>query len=210
MGYYAPKPERTFTLAPVGLHKAILYGLVDIGTHQNIDPKTKQPKLERQVVLMFELHGRNAPAIDGKPPIYTRRLKFSMHEKANLRKIVEALTGLTYVGNEYGDGIDIEPALGQTCQMQIVESKKANGEEGRQIGSLAPIDPDAPLPVRFNPLVQFSLVGFDAAVFNTLSPYLQKLITESPEFGEVGQVPRPSPDDNNPFDDVPFSDGDGK
>lgn len=200
MPIYAPKPESTFVLAPVGIHKAILYSLVDVGTHTELDMKG-QPKNTRKLIAQFELHGKAAPVIDGKPPIYQRWLTFSMHQKSKLRQIVDAITGVNDPSNIYGDGIDVEAALGGCFQLQLVADKKPDGSETRSIGSVSPVDPDAPTPQRVNQLRKLFLIegAFNAETFASLPEKVRTLIQESPEFAAVTGSPVVSA--NNPVGD---------
>ncbi|MET4294743.1 hypothetical protein ABIB06_006576 [Bradyrhizobium sp. LB8.2] len=181
MNWNAPKPTSTFQLAPIGQHKAILYGLIDVGTQDTKNMKGEDVK-QRQIYAQLELHGKNAPLIDGKPPVFSKRLTFSMHEKATLRAIIEAITNTTHSGNVYGDGIDILPAVGGACLLQLAESKKPDGSEGRKIQAVMPVDPDAPKPERVNPLRTFNLDAFDQTIFEGLPQYMRELIAKSPEY----------------------------
>lgn len=205
---YAPKPQSTFELAPVGQHKAILYGFVDMGTQDTQNMKGEDVK-QRQVLLQFELHGKNAPMVDGKPPMYSKRLTYSMHEKATLRHIVEAITNTTHSNNTYGDGIAIHPAIGGCFMLQLKETDKKDGSKGRAIQAVMPVDPDAPTPERVNPIRVFSLDAFDAQVFESLPQKLQEVIQKSPEYAKAidsvmsGEKPaiQPAVNEAAPFDD---------
>lgn len=211
MNFYAPKPTSNFQLAPAGQHKAILYGLVDVGTQDTKNMKGEDVK-QRQVIAMFELHGKNAPLVDGKPPVYSKRLTFSMHEKASLRAIVEAITGTTHNGNVYGDGIDIMPAIGGACLLQLAETKKPDGSEGRKIQAVMPVDPDAPAPERVNDLRVFSLMdgAYDDSKYQNLPTYMKELIAKSPEYqaangNAIAAVTEAATKGDAPFDDeIPF------
>jgi hypothetical protein len=200
MAIYAPKPESNFVLAPVGIHKAILYSLIDVGTHEEKDMKGN-PKMTRKLIAQFELHGKAAPLIDGKPPVYQRWLTFSMHEKSKLRQIVDAITGQNDPSNTYGDGIDVEAALGGCFQLQLVADKKPDGGETRKIGSVSPVDPDAPMPVRVNPLRKLFLMDgeFNAELYASLPEKLRAMIEKSPEFAALTGSPRVN--EAAPFDD---------
>lgn len=215
MNWNAPKPANNFQLAPVGQHKAILYGLIDVGTQDTKNMKGEDVK-QRQIHMQLELHGKNAPLVDGKPPVYSKRLTFSMHEKATLRAIIEAITGTTHSGNVYGDGIDILPAVGGCCMLQLAEAKRPDGSDSRKIQAVMPVDPDAPKPERVNPLRVFNLNEFDQTIFEGLPQFLKELIAKSPEYQslngdaidaaqkEIAAGAKPAVGDA-PFDDeIPF------
>jgi hypothetical protein len=200
---YAPKPQSTFTPAPAGQHKAILYGFIDIGTQPTTD-RDGNAIQQRQVILQFELHGSKAPLVDGKPPAWQKYFKFSMHEKATLRKVVEALTDTVHHNNVYGDGINAAEALGKCCTLQLVEAKKQDGSTTTKMGGILPLDAELTKPEQVNPTRFFSLDAFNPEVFETFPQKLQETIMRSPEYaaavkGVLAAV-TDAVDENFPFD----------
>lgn len=151
---------------------------------------------------------KNAPHVDGKPPVFSKRLTFSMHEKATLRAVVEAITNTTHSGNVYGDGIDLMPAIGGACLLQLTENKKPDGSEGRKIQAVMPVDPDAPKPERVNPIRTFNLDAYDDTIYQGLPQFLKDLIAKSPEYqaanGNAIEAAMPGINPDAPFDDIPY------
>jgi hypothetical protein len=77
-----------FEITPAGLHPAVCYGAVDCGTHQEVF--AGEPKDRHIMFLLFELPTLTIE-IQGetKPRGISQKYTKSMHQKANLRIMLE-------------------------------------------------------------------------------------------------------------------------
>lgn len=92
--------------------------------------------------------------------------------------------------------------------LQLAETKKPDGSEGRKIQAVMPVDPDAPMPERVNAIRVFSLMDgqFDQTKYEALPQYMKELIAKSPEYAAAtGSSAAPTVKAEAPFnDEIPF------
>ena len=99
--------------APDGQHIAVCCDVQDLGllevTYHN------ETKKQHKIVVWFQLGQMDD---DGNRYLIGQRFTLSMHEKANLRKFLEAWRGKTYTEDEARGGIDIEKMIGVPALIQ--------------------------------------------------------------------------------------------
>jgi hypothetical protein len=204
----APKPTSTFVLPPAAIHNAIIFELIDLGTHEETDAKTGEKYQQRKIAVGFEFHGKNAPLIDNKPHIWHREVAYTMSAKGNLRKCILAATGDT-IDDPYGDGYNILAALGKAFTMQLTAGKTAKGNDKRDITSVMPLMDGVQAPIAFNQTRWLSLEPghFNANTFDHLPEWIKKKVAASPEFAALTSA-KPAPATpaavNGPNDEIPF------
>jgi len=103
-----------FQPCPAGNHIAICTGVVSVGKHENNFNPEKAPKNE--VVLMWTLP--NAVREDGFPFVLTKTYTLSLHEKASLRKDLNAWRGKAFTEQEL-EGFNLLNILEKPCMLQI-------------------------------------------------------------------------------------------
>lgn len=177
---YLPKNEGgNFELTPDGTFVARCYRFIDLGSHdQSYQGESKG--LKRLIMIGFELP--TELMADGRPFSIHKRYTWSMHEKATLRKDLEAWRGAKFNDNDFGPGgFDVRNLLGKTSTISIVHS--VNGENTyANIASIGKAMKGVEVPDAINAPVYFSLEAFDAQVFDTLSDKLKDFIRETPEY----------------------------
>src|SRR4051812_47896517 len=120
---YLPKPSEggSFSLVPAGTYPAVCYRIIDLGTQES--KYMGETKRMHKVLIQWELHDPDTTMDDGRPMIMQQRYTWSMHEKATLRKHLEAWRGKAYADSELGDsGFNIKKLLGVGCYMGVVHN----------------------------------------------------------------------------------------
>lgn len=170
----------SFELCPEGVTVSRCYRIIDLGT-QTWEFKGKQ-KSGRKVIINWETaelatEGDNA----GRPLMVGNKYTVSLHEKAVLRKDLEAWRGRKFTEQEL-QGFDITKLLGAACMLNIVHS-----DDGKyaNIASIMPVPKGMPVPPAVNKPVIFSLSEFDQEVFDSLSDGLKDMIKKSPEYQAI-------------------------
>lgn len=192
-----------------GVHIAVCTRVIDLGTQETTwQGKTKSA---RKVMLTWELPEEPLVDVDGEllPVIVQARYTASLHEKADLCKLLTSWRGRAFTEAELG-GFDLKNVLGAGCQLNLVhtdDGKYAN------IGSIMPLPRGFPRPAHRGELIHVDLDDFDPTVMSKLSDKLRELIGATKEYriatgkaqpADTGGMPSYM-DDNVPFDDeIPF------
>jgi hypothetical protein len=193
---------------PAGVHVAVCYGVVDLGTQFN--PKFN--KHARKVLVLWELPQCRADfERDGQkqnlPRAISQRYTLSLSEKANLRRDLESWRGRKFSAQEL-NGFDLQAILGAPCQLQIVHEQ---GKEGRPFAAIAAImalPKGATRPKPENPLLFFTFEGVQGhpALPPTMPDWIKDLIAQSREWtGQPAPVTSTQPSaPATDGDDLPF------
>jgi hypothetical protein len=204
---YLPAPtESDFKPVPDGTHLGICYRVIDLGTQSTTFKG--EAKRAHKVLLTWELPQELMD--DGRPFMISQSYTWSMHEKATLRKSLEAWRGMAFTERDFGPtGFDIKNVLGKACTLSVVHTAK-DGNTYANISSIGKVMKGIAVPERVNPLVYLWLVPerWDAKVFSELSANLQAKIMASPEYIEMMNATNGGDHDNNHTDnmsdDIPF------
>lgn len=105
-------------LCPEGVEQAVIYAIYDLGTQK--EQYNEEIKLKGKMVWIFEMP--NARMSDGRPFAISRKYTKSLHEKAQLRKDVEALLGKS-LSEEEIENFNPQDFLATNCLVQIVHNK---------------------------------------------------------------------------------------
>lgn len=203
---YLPAPtESNFAPVPAGTHLGICYRVIDMGTQSiTFSGETKQA---HKVLLSWEIPEERMD--DGRPFSISKSFTWSMHEKATLRKSLEAWRGVAFADRDFGpNGFDIKNILGKACTLSVVHNMK-EGSTYANIASIGKVMKGVVVPPLANPLVYIWLnsARWDGALFSTLSANLQSKIMASPEYIEMMKE---RPGENHPehrdemSEDIPF------
>jgi hypothetical protein len=181
---YLPAPtESNFAPVPAGTHLGICYRVIDLGTQStNFNGETK---LAHKVLVSWEIPDEKMD--DGRPFTISQSYTWSMHEKATLRKSLEAGRGMAFTERDFGpSGFDIKNVLGKACTLSIVHTAK-NGTTYANVASIGKVMKGVTIPPLTNPQVYLWLnsARWDAAAFAGLSANLQGKIMSSPEYLEM-------------------------
>lgn len=208
---HLPKPTEggDFTPVPEGTHPATCYRFIDLGTQAG--EYMGAPKIARKVMLSWEITDPELLTEEGKPFTISSRYTWSMHEKASLRKMLEAWRGKKFEDSDFGEGgFDVRKLLGAGCLLSVVHTTKQDKTYSNISGVMKlPKGMTAVPPI--NPTVYFSLDAFDRDVFGRLSEGLQNIIKASPEYQAIGRPAQHPADyvapqfEGEPAgDDIPF------
>jgi hypothetical protein len=192
---YLPRPSEggDFTPPPAGTFPAICYRIVDLGT-QATSFKGEEKHLHK-VMLSWELKGDETIMDDGRPMTIHQRYTWSMHEKATLRRQLEAWLGRKFVDADFGPGgFDIRKLLGMGCLISVMHDEGKNGSIFANVASVTKLPKGMQAGSLFNETAFLFLTpeGFNPAVFEALSDSLKTTIKKSPEYQRLfGDKPKP-------------------
>jgi hypothetical protein len=120
MAIVAKATGGNFIPAPEGTHSAVCVDVVDLGL---LEVKWKNElKIQHKVKVVWQI---DEDMQDGKPFLVSKRYTLSLHEKAALRKDLEAWRGRAFTEEEL-KGFDVENVLGVPCLLNIIH----NGASG--------------------------------------------------------------------------------
>lgn len=201
---WTKKADETPPFEHTGPQPAVLVNIIDIGTHTDTSPTYGEVR-RQQVIFIWEL---NESRNDGAPLTVQAFYTLSLHEKANLRKMLEAWRGKPF---SMGEDVDITATLGKPCMLNIGLTE---GGRGKVLSvSRLPKGMD-PFEHR-SPLLIFRTDEPDWSVYEQLSEWHQNKIQTSEEWSGMkshaemqaaGADPRDrGPDAPEDFDDdIPF------
>lgn len=106
-----------FAKAPAGNHLAVLVAVIDMGTQFSDGYQGAPGKWQRKAYFVWELIGEKADGSAHNHVIGTD-LTLSLHEKAKLRKWLEARRGKLIPD---GAPLEIDEELGQPCLLNVIE-----------------------------------------------------------------------------------------
>lgn len=201
MAIVASKSGGNFEMTPEGVHVARCYRIIDIGTQKS--EYQGQVKHLRKVMIAWELLGDDRMS-DGRPFSINKRYTLSLHEKAQLRKDLEAWRGKAFTPEEEA-GFDISKVLGAYCMVNIVHEKGGNGNDYANIASIMPLPKGMPKPEPVNETSLFEIESPNMVMFEAFSDKLKAIIQAAPEWNaKKSSTPLPSGgggfDDDIPFD----------
>lgn len=199
-----------------GMHHAVCYGIVDLGTQPGgqFEPKRKVAFLwevpsER---IKFEKDGVKKDLPRGVSALYT----LSLSTKGLMRPMLESWRGRAFTTEELA-GFDLKKILGANCFLNIVHAAGTGKNAGKTYANVKSVNPLAKgmgTVKSENPLVFFSLdeCGDTITVPATIPDWLKAKILQSEEAMKEQRQnghPEPSEDemanmtDADPLD-VPF------
>ncbi len=133
MPFIVKEPEGKLAQVPAGVHAAVCVDVVDMGKQSNrFDPESAPVPTVR---LWWQV-GEDDPKT-GKPYLVRQDYRASLHEKARLRKDLEAWRGRPFTFDELV-GFDLEQVIGAGCMLNMVEKA---GKQGGKFSNIAGIMP---------------------------------------------------------------------
>jgi hypothetical protein len=139
MAILVSRPKREYTPAPEGTHAAVCCDVVDLGlvrTQWGMKPKVK---------ISWQIDKKNSDNED-RPFVVSQRFTRSLHEKAELRRVLEDWRGKDLSPQELEE-FDLEKLLGANCQLRVVHKIVEGGETYANVRSVAPPAAGAKLKV---------------------------------------------------------------
>lgn len=189
-----PKASSTGTsipLIPEGVHVAVCVAVVDLGTHHD----DKYNKDTRKVLIQWELPGESRTfQRDGvdvtENRIVSKTFACSLHEKANLRKYLEAWRGKTFTADEL-KGFELSALLGKGCQMQIVHapSKSDPSKIYANIAAIMAMPKGLKAPATQNKPYSYDIPATGITLPSNIPQWIAELLCESAEFKAANIAP---------------------
>jgi hypothetical protein len=127
-------------------------------------------------MITWELLDDEVKMQDGRPFAATQFYTASLHEKAQLRKDLEAWRGKKFTEEEL-EGFDLTDVLGKYCMIQVVHSV-----DGQYANVNAIMRYKGEEPAGVNELVSFDLSKPDKKVFDAFSDKMQAKVKNTPEW----------------------------
>lgn len=109
-----------FKPAPAGTHRAVCYGVVDMGMQES------QYGAKHKVRLSWELSDEETD--DGKPLSVHKTYTLSLNEKANLRTDLEGWRNRTFTAQEL-KGFDLFTIVGKPCLVTVTHRTSDDGKK---------------------------------------------------------------------------------
>lgn len=173
-----------------GTHFARLVSIIDLGTQTSAE--VYGGKKQHKVLFQFEILG-DEKRTDGKPFLASKRYTVSLHEKASLRKDIEAWQG--NIPEAQAASYPLTSLLGKPCQLSITH-RESDGRTYSDIAAIMAMPKGMPAIPGEMPLTVFDLDARDMDVFNALHERLQDQIRSAPEWTQgptAGAAPEGDP-----------------
>jgi len=206
----------SFIQVPPGMHLAMCYRIIDLGTQQT--EYMGQTKHQPKVMFQFEVHGEDdagGPLLTsaGDPLSVSKNYTLSLSEKSNLRKDLQTWRGKEFTEEEL-KAFDLKNVLGQWCMLSITH-REYNGKVYCNIENVNPVPSamrKAGLPEGHNEAKIFSIRDADMELFEKFSDYIKDKIKASPEWENWKDAPpskhtqaaAPKDPMDDLEDDIPF------
>ena len=198
-----------FDPVPEGPHIAVCYLVADLGTHHD----DRYDKDTHRVLIGWEIPDERITITrDGEeldlPRVISQRYTLSLHEKANLRKDLEAWRGKRFTDKELG-GFDLQQVLEVGCQLQVIHTQKEE-KTYANIGALMALPKGVKTPKTENEPLWFSFQEStveDIGIPEGMHDWIVNIIKDSQEYealtsGAYSEQGPPEVDDDIPMGDV--------
>jgi len=173
-----------FPITPEGTYVGRCFKIIDIGTQTQTGMYGTNE--QHKVMISWELLDDDVKMEDGRPFAISQFYTVSLHEKATLRKDLEAWRGKKFTDEEL-EGFDLKNVLGVYCMLQVVHS--SDGKYAN-MNSIMGYKGEKPAPV--NPNVVFDIDNPDMKLFESFSDNMKAKIMAAPEWNKRLD-PQPTP-----------------
>lgn len=141
---------------PAGVHPAVCYSVIDLGTQDPGNPKFRP---SRKVLVSWELPYETIN-IEGKdiPRSISCEYTLSIGKKATLRAVLESWRGRPFTAEEL-EGFDVAKLIGANCQLNVVH-KPGVADPSKvyaRIQSIIPLSKGQAKAVPVNKTVSFDI-----------------------------------------------------
>lgn len=179
-------------LIPAGMHPAIIYGVINVGTHDNEYQGNKTLKNVLKICFEFPQHRQLYWADDTVPSPTSLIMDFNYlvsknkktGKKSNLLIFVETLYNIEMQESQYLQ-FDFSQLVGMKVFANVTAYTKLDGNAGRKITSVTGFNPQYVDPntlIQTNPNYVYSVqMGFENKSFAMLHPVYRNMIKESYE-----------------------------
>ena len=169
---------REYELVPAGVHPAYCYGLVDLGSQEEV--YSGERKMRWKVQLLFETPTQLGK--DGKPMSIGAKLTCDIvSDKANLRKWLIKWRGRDFTPEEL-KRFNLGAIVGAGCEIEVIhKAKQGGGQMGDLIETVRKLPAGLKVPPLSRPKVLFFIKEWDQTVYDALPNWMKKAIAASPE-----------------------------
>lgn len=175
-------PSGSFEKCPAGNHLAVCVEIIDLGTQESTyQGKTSK---KRKIWLGWETpHELNE---EGKPYQIGRSYTLSGNDRSSLRKDIESWRGKAFTQDELEAGFDIPSLIGKGCFLNVVHTE-GDDRVYANVQSVAALPKGTTAPKPSGETIYLSLEKdeYDPEVYEKLSDYMKKKVSDSPEFKEL-------------------------
>ena len=200
---YATKSTSTdYEPCPAGMHHAVCYRVVDLGT-QNVEWQG-QSKTQRKVLVSWELPNelKDPYEYDGvehpaRPYTMHKKYTLSFHEKASLLKDLNSWRGRPFTDSELSgppNGFYMRDIIGANCFLNVIHNvSDSNGKTYANVASVSPLAKGMGKLEPTNPTVFLDLTNPELdhdAIVAGLSDGIQETIKLSPEWASLHPDPQ--------------------
>ena len=190
-------------LPPAGNLAAVCVALIDLGTQQ--ESFQGKPREARQLAIVWELSGM-VNTKTGKNHVVCNKFNASLHQKSNLRKIIDSWRGTPLKDDEE---FDLFKVVGAACLLQVSHDKTTSGSDIYSIDAVASLVKGMAKPAPTFPLIKYSVSdGINAIPSQDWLPHLfgrkiPEVIRACVEF-RSSAPPASAPPASEADDTIPF------
>lgn len=183
---------------PTGMHNAVCYRVIDLGTHEAEYQGKKHTR--RELMISWEIDELMS---DGKRFAVSSFYTASLSEKSKLRPMLESWRGRPFTEQEL-EGFDLANIIGKPCMVNLVLSDKGK----IKVASVSPLPKGMQSIELTNATQHLDLEKFDPLVYDALSDGLKNKIAQSPEYMQLSGAGTPAEASSTHAgdldDDIPF------
>jgi hypothetical protein len=190
--------SKTFLPAPLGLHVARCYAVIDLGIQHNYRFNNYSPK----VLIGWELAA--ALMNNGKPFIQFQRYTASLTEKAHLRQLLESWRGRSFTAEEL-EGFHLKNILGVPCYLSLMHILNPKSQQVySQVAGICPLPEGTVCPAPFNPTRYFDLDAYSDEAYNAIPENIRQKINLTRGHAQADRLAEETSEPTEPAEDLPF------
>jgi hypothetical protein len=164
--------RHNFVLAPIGLHLARFFGLVDLGTQFLFDEWIPR------ILCYWELCEEKMD--DGRPFIVQQEYTNTLGRGAELKEHIEGWCG--ELKPHELEGFNLSARIGEAALINVKHRTSSAGNERCEIIAINPVQRGTVIPPQVNADIVYRITDGEDDAFKSLSSYWQGKIRESAEF----------------------------
>lgn len=173
-------PKKSGKIPPSGSHTARLIQIILLGTQVSANKEyADAPKIR----LTWELPEEKEVFDEDQGPqpfVVSKEYTLSMNPKATFRKDLEAWRGRPFTDEE-ATVFDTSKVIGKPCMLSVMHSSKGDRTYAN-VATIANVPKGLTVPEQINATIQYDVKDGESIIFRSLPDWLQKKISESPEF----------------------------
>lgn len=183
MGFAPPKASANFTPTPAGTHVARCCQVIDLGTHpEEFQGESKGDKQKIRLGFELPLKKHVFHTEKGEEPFMIGvEYTYSLHEKAKLRKHLEAWRGKPYTPESL---LKFDPTklIGQPCLITVIHEKKADGNTVAKVTAITQLVEGMQVPPAILPTLIYSVDEGRNETFKKLPQWIQEKCSQCIEW----------------------------